>query len=684
MATLTFGRRPNSSPNPSAVTSCTSYQRTAVPAVPVDSCTSYQWTAGTATSGQLYQLPVDSCTSGQLYQLPVDSWYSYQWTAVPATSGQLYSYWTAAWILVFLIEGCLALAQRTKEDLMNHGGQSPNQNDCGTWIRNINGALPRQRIQLAFDKNYYMEPSFECRFDHIEIRDGPFGFSPLINRFCGGKNPGVVTSTGRFMWIKFTSDEELEGLGFRSKYTFIADPDFHLHVGGLLNPIPECQFEMGGWDGVIRSSQVEEQEKVKPGEALDCIWIIRAPPQSKIYLRFMEYQMEHSNECKKNFVAVYDGSSAIENLKAKFCSTVANDVMLDNGVGVVRMWADEKSRLSRFRMLFTSFVDPPCSANTFFCHSNMCINNSLVCNGVQNCVYPWDENHCKEKRSRGLFHQITKTHGTVIGVSSGVVLVLLIISILVQMKQPRKKVVARRPGVFNKAGFQEVFDPPHYELFSLRDKEISSDLADLSEELDSFQKLRRSSTMSRCVHEHHCGSQASLSYHNDFSKPPPMKTFNSTSSYKKGCYTYKQHSQTHECDQQVIEDRVMEEIPCEIYVRGGAGGRGGGMGGGLGGGMGGGMGGGIGGGLGGGLGGGMGGGLGGVWRWPRRRYGRRPRRSGGGLGGGMGGGLGGGMGGGMVGGMAGGCGTLSLRGNSTRNSSNVVVDPQQRTMSMDF
>lgn len=24
------------------------------------------------------------------------------------------------------------------------------------------------------------------------------------------------------MWIKFTSDEELEGLGFRIKYTFIA------------------------------------------------------------------------------------------------------------------------------------------------------------------------------------------------------------------------------------------------------------------------------------------------------------------------------------------------------------------------------------------------------------------------------------------------------------------------------
>lgn len=95
-------------------------------------------------------------------------------------------------------------------------------------------ALPKQRIQLAFDKNYYMEPSFECRFDHIEIRDGPFGFSPLIDRFCGVKNPGLVTSTGRFMWIKFNSDEELEGLGFRIKYTFIAGECFAIAPGSWL------------------------------------------------------------------------------------------------------------------------------------------------------------------------------------------------------------------------------------------------------------------------------------------------------------------------------------------------------------------------------------------------------------------------------------------------------------------
>ncbi|XP_062277473.1 neuropilin and tolloid-like protein 2 [Scomber scombrus] len=442
------------------------------------------------------------------------------------------------WIFLLFIEEGFALVQKTKDVGAGSKGVKPSQRPqhsgyCGNWVRNTDGgtfsspnypkmyppnkeclyvleALPRQRIELLFDENFYIEASFECRFDHIEVRDGPFSFSPIINRFCGSASPGLVLSSGRFMWIRFFSDEELEGIGFQVQYCFTADPEFHLHVGGLLNPIPDCQFELSGADGLIRSSQVEEEYKIKPDQAVDCIWTIRAPTNNRIYLRFLEYQMEHSNECKKNFVAVYDGSNAIEDLKAKFCSTVANDIMLDTGVGVVRMWADEASRLSRFRMLFTSFADPPCVGSAFFCHSNMCINTSLVCNGIQNCVFPWDESNCKEKKNKGLFHQITKTHGTIICVSTGVVLLLLIISILVQVKQPRKKVLVRKNNLFQRGDFQEVFDPPHYELFTLRDKEMSGDLGELSEELQSLQALRRSSLGSRCIHEHHCGSQASV------------------------------------------------------------------------------------------------------------------------------------------------------------------------------
>uniref|UniRef100_A0A3B3BPY0 Neuropilin (NRP) and tolloid (TLL)-like 2b n=1 Tax=Oryzias melastigma TaxID=30732 RepID=A0A3B3BPY0_ORYME len=493
--------------------------------------------------------------------------------------------------------------------------QPQNPRHCGTWVRKADGgnfnspnypntyppnkeclyvleALPRQRIELLFNKLFQIETSFECRFDHIEVRDGPFSFSPLISRYCGSSSPGRVFSSGRFMWIRFYSDDELEGSGFYVQYKFTADPEFHLHVGGLLNPIPDCQFELSGLDGLIRSTQVEEENKLKPDQAVDCIWTIRAPAKTRIYLRFLEYQMENSNECKKNFVAIYDGSSAIEDLKAKFCSTVANDIMLDTSFGVVRMWADETSRLSRFRMLFSIFYDPPCMGNTFFCHSNMCINNSLVCNGMQNCVFPWDESNCVEKKARGVFLHITKTQATIICVSTGVVLLLLIFSIMVQVKQPRKKVMVRKNKLFQRADLPKMFDPLHYELFTLRDKEISGELREIPTEL---QALRRSSSGSRCVHEHHCGSQASLNSvkaaHGLFlgrgsmeippfrmdcqAALPPLRDYNS-SLLKKSWPSLKQSQiQSHPGDRVVWQqDRVVEEEDEEeeegrydLYVR---------------------------------------------------------------------------------------------------------------------
>ncbi|XP_059363171.1 neuropilin and tolloid-like protein 2 [Carassius carassius] len=516
-----------------------------------------------------------------------------------------------ALVLLILIEEGFALAQKTQALPQNVDVEDKKPAHCGTLIQTANGgsfsspnypntyppnkecvyileAHPRKRIQLDFDDIYYIEPSFECRFDNIEIRDGPFVFSPLINRFCGAKSPGIVTSSGRFMWIRFTSDEELEGPGFRVEYSYTADPDFHLHIGGLLNPIPDCQFEMSGSDGIIRSSQVEEENKVKSGEALDCIWTIRAPPMSKIYLRFLDYQLENSNECKKNFVAIYEGSNAIEDLKAKFCSTVANDITLDNAVGVVRMWADETSKLSRFRMLFTVFAEPPCLANTFFCHSNMCINNTLVCNGVQNCVFPWDENNCKEKKSKSFFQHMSKTHSTVIGVASGVVLLLLIISVFIQMKQPRKKVLSRK-GLFSAAEMQEVLEPPQYELFSMREAELPEDL---SEELESLQKLRHSSSVSRCVHEHHCGAPssaasiilASRAHHlsrgsDDMNTVVGARGWGSfdggRSSFRSHAFTHDPHAHAYsaqslrealEDEELGLEERVMEEIGYNDFI----------------------------------------------------------------------------------------------------------------------
>uniref|UniRef100_A0A8C1FNT1 Neuropilin (NRP) and tolloid (TLL)-like 1, like n=1 Tax=Cyprinus carpio carpio TaxID=630221 RepID=A0A8C1FNT1_CYPCA len=412
-----------------------------------------------------------------------------------------------------------------KETVKNNSGVQP-AGQCGTWVKEPEGGLftspnypnkyppereciyiieapPRQCIDLFFDEKYSIEPSWECKFDHIEVRDGPFGFSPIIGRYCGQQNPPYIRSSGRYLWIKFVADGELEAMGFSASYNFTADPDFK--DIGVPKPLPFCEFEMGGPEGIIESQQITKDGKALQTEAVDCKWYIRAPPRSKIYLRILDYEMQNSNECKRNFVAVYDGSSSVEDLRNKFCSTVANDIMLVSALGVVRMWADEGSRKSRFRILFTTFQEPPCEADSFFCHSNMCINNTLVCNGVQNCVFPWDENHCKEKRKANILDNLNNTNGTIIGVTCCIVLILLVVSVIVQIKQPRKKYILRRED-FDPTMFQEVFqEPPHYELCTLRSAAATSaDLAELAEDFENYHKLRCAS--SRCVHEHHCGS----------------------------------------------------------------------------------------------------------------------------------------------------------------------------------
>uniref|UniRef100_A0A8D0HIR1 Neuropilin and tolloid like 1 n=1 Tax=Sphenodon punctatus TaxID=8508 RepID=A0A8D0HIR1_SPHPU len=386
----------------------------------------------------------------------------------------------------------------------NYPNKYPPDRECVYIIE----AAPRQCIELHFDEKYSIEPSWECKFDHIEVRDGPFGFSPVIGRFCGQQNPPKIKSSGRFLWIKFFTDGELESMGFSARYNFTPDPDFK--DLGVLKPLPVCEFEMGGPEGIVESVQIAKEGKATESEAVDCKWYIRAPPRSKIYLRFLDYEMQNSNECKRNFVAVYDGSSSVEDLKAKFCSTVANDVMLRTGLGVIRMWADEGSRNSRFQMLFTSFQEH-CGGRDFFCHrSNIYHFVIIIKNYVP--VYFQLEINCilffchTEKRKANLLDQLTNTSGTIIGVTSCIVVLLIIISVIVQIKQPRKKFVQRKTD-FDQTVFQEVFEPPHYELCTLRGTGATADLADVADDFENYHKLRRSS--SKCIHDHHCGSQLS-------------------------------------------------------------------------------------------------------------------------------------------------------------------------------
>ncbi|XP_007935102.1 deleted in malignant brain tumors 1 protein [Orycteropus afer afer] len=55
-----------------------------------------------------------------------------------------------------------------------------------------------------------------CRYDYIEVFDGPYHSSPLIARVCDGS--GSFTSSSNFMSVRFVSDGSVTRRGFRAEY----------------------------------------------------------------------------------------------------------------------------------------------------------------------------------------------------------------------------------------------------------------------------------------------------------------------------------------------------------------------------------------------------------------------------------------------------------------------------------
>lgn len=76
------------------------------------------------------------------------------------------------------------------------------------------------KIRMDFRDEFNVESSDDCKYDFLELRDGPFGYSPLLGRYCGKQHPPMVHSLSRYLWIRFKSDDSIEYGGFRVVYEF--------------------------------------------------------------------------------------------------------------------------------------------------------------------------------------------------------------------------------------------------------------------------------------------------------------------------------------------------------------------------------------------------------------------------------------------------------------------------------
>lgn len=64
-----------------------------------------------------------------------------------------------------------------------------------------------------------------CGISFVQVRDGAHGFSKSLGKFCGKNVPDIITSSDRFLWLHFKSDENIEYQGFKAVYEFVPRPD---------------------------------------------------------------------------------------------------------------------------------------------------------------------------------------------------------------------------------------------------------------------------------------------------------------------------------------------------------------------------------------------------------------------------------------------------------------------------
>jgi len=256
-------------------------------------------------------------------------------------------------------------------------------------------------VRVDFRDFFRIEPPSNegrCDYDYLEIRDGDQGYSPLIHKVCGSDFPPIITSSGRSLWLRFASDGTIEYNGFKAVYDFIPNPLETLPF------IPKCEFEIGGAMDFIGTANISEEQlnhAAKYRTPVDCTWIIRAEEGKKIYIQFPHYELKEPNDCNFNFIQIFDEKTDIEHRKRNFCGSVAESYQSETDVLYIRYYADERGIGSEFEAVFTALrkigsneEEQACPEGEYDCDDATCISNDLVCNGVRNCKFGWDEESC--------------------------------------------------------------------------------------------------------------------------------------------------------------------------------------------------------------------------------------------------------------------------------------------------
>ncbi|XP_039959680.1 uncharacterized protein LOC120774267 isoform X2 [Bactrocera tryoni] len=265
-------------------------------------------------------------------------------------------------------------------------------------------APPGQIIRLDFRNSFHIEAKEECKFDVLEIRDGQYGFSNLLGKYCGTDFPPEITSKERYLWLHFQSDESIEYSGFTAVFEFM-DRSKEAPSTDL-----NCTIEKSGFEDFVNSTDVPEDIRdtaIKNRVPLDCIWHIQVQENWKIQMKFVDFRLVKPNDCEANFLDIFPEQTIMPLRKKNFCGSAGEGITSDSNTLNIRFFAEPAAINSTFSILFTAFRDKgsgSCTDEEYDCEDATCIDRKLKCNSRDNCKFRWDEEGCNKETAEGSEH----------------------------------------------------------------------------------------------------------------------------------------------------------------------------------------------------------------------------------------------------------------------------------------
>ncbi|NXY42567.1 CUBN protein, partial [Ceuthmochares aereus] len=208
----------------------------------------------------------------------------------------------------------------------------PNNQNC-SWI--IQAQEPFNHITLSFTDFDIENNGQNCTMDFVEILDGNNYEAPLQGRYCGTTIPHPITSFGNALVVNFISNNNnITARGFHATYAASSSScggAFHMERGAFNSPGYPEPYPLN----------------------TECVWTILSSPGNRLQLSFIDFQMEDSTSCTKDYLEIREGNDT-GTLAGRFCgkSLPSNYTSMVGHVLWVKFVSDRSGTDVGFRATF--------------------------------------------------------------------------------------------------------------------------------------------------------------------------------------------------------------------------------------------------------------------------------------------------------------------------------------------